>query len=73
MRTVTTTDSFYQLEQVTREEIRGEAFRHGVSLDDVYRIEGTTKHRTYFVYLRRDGHKYAVDGELATGTIRVRI
>ena len=73
MRTVTTTDSFYLLDQVTREQIRGEAFRHGVNIDDVYRIEGTSKHRTYFVYLTRDGHKYLVDGEPATDTIRVRI
>ncbi len=73
MKTVTTTDSFYKLDQVTREQIRGEAFRHGIPFDAVYRIEGTSKHRTYYVYLQRDGHPYTVDGVLAIDTIRVRI
>ncbi len=73
MRTVTTTDSFYKLDLVTREQIRGEAFQHGVLFDDIYRIEGTSKHRTYYIYLIRDGHRYLVDGVPATDTIRVRI
>ncbi len=68
-----TVDSFRALDTVQQDTLRDEAFRHSVNFETIYRIERGGQLLAYFIYLRRDGHAYLVDGELATYVIRVPI